>query len=59
MAEFLEKLRECRKYLTIQQCRTLRGQALSGDVEGAMKGLIKILGRLERTVSEYGERAEP
>jgi hypothetical protein len=29
--------------LTRQQIKTLRGQALSGDVDGAMKGLAKIL----------------
>lgn len=29
--------------LTRQQKRTLRGQALSGDLEGARKGLAKLL----------------
>lgn len=29
--------------MTIQQYRTLRGQVLAGDAEGAMKGLRKLL----------------
>lgn len=29
--------------LTPQQFRTLKGQCLSGDIEGAKKGLLKIL----------------
>ena len=29
--------------LTFQQYRTLKGQCLAGDVEGAKKGLFKIL----------------
>lgn len=31
--------------LTTQQRHTLKGQALSGDVEGAMKGLRKCLAK--------------
>lgn len=33
--------------LTRQQMKTLRGQALSGDIDGAIKGLERILGRKE------------
>jgi hypothetical protein len=33
--------------LTCQQIKTLRGQALSGNVDGAMKGLARILSRKE------------
>ena len=29
--------------ITLQQFRTLRGQALSGDMDGAIKGLSKIM----------------
>lgn len=32
-----------RPYLTAQQYRTLRGQVLAGDAEGARKGLRKII----------------
>ena len=32
-----------RPHLTAQQYRTLRGQVLAGDAEGARKGLRKIL----------------
>ena len=40
-------LKAHRHNLTAQQYRTLRGQVLAGDPEGAMKGLQKIL--LRRT----------
>lgn len=33
----------CRDRLTPQQYRTLRGQVLAGDGDGAMKGLRKLL----------------
>jgi hypothetical protein len=38
----LLRLKACRRYLTSQQYRTLRGQILAGDPEGAMKGLQKL-----------------
>ena len=40
---FLQILREYRRTLPRQQLSTLRGQALKGDVEGAWKGLQKVL----------------
>lgn len=43
--EFLEKLRKAQKQLDAQTYKTLRGQALNGDVEGAEKGLGRILRR--------------
>ena len=46
-AQFLARLKVYRDILTYQQWRTLRGQALSGDIEGAEKGLIKIIRRKE------------
>ena len=33
-----------RKEITFQEYRTIRGQAISGDVDGAVKGLAKIHG---------------
>lgn len=33
--------------LTRQRIKTLRGQALAGDTDGAIKGLERILGRKE------------
>ena len=36
-------LRGARGSLTAQQYKTLRGQVLSGDADGAMKGLREIL----------------
>lgn len=35
-----------RKYLTRQQTKTLVGQIKSGDINGAMNGLDKILQRM-------------
>ena len=41
--EVLRELKLCRRYLTPQQYRTLKGQALHGDVAGAEKGLQRLL----------------
>lgn len=38
-------LKACRDRLTKQQYRTLKGQILAGDSDGAMKGLRKVLMR--------------
>lgn len=38
-------LKQGRKYMTRQQIRTIKGQILSGNIIGAMKGLDKILAR--------------
>lgn len=45
MKAFLEQLKDYRHLINKQQLKTLRGQALAGDVEGARKGLQKILSR--------------
>lgn len=39
------QLKACRDRLTKQQYKTLKGQVLAGDGDGAMKGLRKILTR--------------
>lgn len=44
---FLAVLKQHGGELTRQQMKTLRGQALSGDVDGAYRGLQRILGRKE------------
>ena len=41
------ELKSAKDCLTSHQLTTLRGQALHGDVEGARKGLLKLLGRRE------------
>ena len=41
--ELLRELKLCRRFLTPQQYRTLKGQALHGDVAGAEKGLQRLL----------------
>lgn len=45
---FNVELELARPKLTKQEYRTLRGQALHGDIEAAAKGLSKILGRLNK-----------
>ncbi|MGF7146310.1 hypothetical protein HNQ56_004777 [Anaerotaenia torta] len=42
---FLKHLKKQRVRLTTQQYKTIRGQALAGDVVGANKGLYKLLER--------------
>jgi hypothetical protein len=49
LQSFLRNLRACNKWLTQQQYKTLRGQAIAGDVLGACKGLEKILKNAEVT----------
>lgn len=39
----LIQVKACRDRLTYQQYKTLRGQVLSGDPDGALKGLRKLL----------------
>ena len=52
--EFLLKLKAHKKYLTIQQYRTIRGQAFAGDVVGADKGLEKLM---ERNKKEWEKQS--
>jgi len=40
---FIELLKEFNRILTKQQIKTLRGQALAGDISGALKGLERIV----------------
>jgi len=42
---FLKHLKMQRKKLTMQQYKTIRGQAMAGDIDGANKDLIKLLSR--------------
>lgn len=44
-ANALIRLKAARRYLTSQQYKTLRGQVLAGDPDGAMKGLERLLNR--------------
>lgn len=50
---FMNKLKNSRTYLTKQQYRTIKGQALSGDIDGAEKGLNSLL---RRRMYEYNNR---
>lgn len=53
MQVFIKELGKYKGYLPRQIIKTLRGQALSGDLVGAKKGLEKIKLRLERGDSRY------
>ena len=50
--KFLMELKQYKEVLTKQTMKTLKGQALSGDLEGAKKGIGTVLrrraGRCER-----------
>ena len=51
---FMKKLKNSRPFLTKQQYRTIKGQALSGDIDGAEKGLNSLLNR--RYAYEHNKR---
>lgn len=40
--DFIKRLHQYKDTLTPQQLRTLRGQALAGDVPGARRGLKRL-----------------
>ena len=46
----LKKIRQNKHLLTTQQMRTLKGQILNGDMDGAMRGLNKLLNRFGQVV---------
>lgn len=41
-------LKDSRKHLTNQQYRTIKGQLIAGDVDGARKGLNRLLRKLHK-----------
>lgn len=45
LSDFMKVLKSNKVNLTRQQYKTVRGQAFSGDLEGARKGLAKLLKR--------------
>lgn len=52
-------LKACKCRLTKQQYKTLKGQILAGDSDGAMKGLKRLLeknGRCDALKREFSER---
>ena len=48
MMEFFKSLDNFKKNLTSQQYKTLKGQALAGNVEGAEKGLENLRQRIQK-----------
>lgn len=49
MYEAIKTIEKNKSKLTKQQYKTLLGQCLAGDTEGAIKGFYKILRRKERS----------
>lgn len=45
LTEFMKKLKANKRNLSTQQFCTIKGQAFSGDIAGAEKGLHKLLER--------------
>lgn len=45
LADFMEQLKSNKVKLTRQQFKTLKGQAIAGDVDAAQKGLNKLMNR--------------
>jgi len=45
LSAFMKILKANKNYITTQQFRTIKGQALSGNLYGAKKGLNKVLER--------------
>lgn len=45
LSNFMKTLKYHKQNLTRQQYRTVKGQAFAGDIEGAKRGLYKILER--------------
>lgn len=43
--EAITHLKSLKKHLTKQQYLTIKGQIISGNIEGAMKGLQKLTGK--------------
>ena len=43
LTTFMIRLKSCKPKLTVQQYRTIKGQALAGDITGAAKGLEKLM----------------
>lgn len=41
--QFLKKLRKHKNHIERNTFKTIRGQAINGDLEGARKGLMKML----------------
>ena len=50
--KFLETLKRFDGEITQQEYKTLRGQALAGDIDGAYKGLDRIFYGRERAVRQ-------
>lgn len=43
--KFLDSLYNNKKKLTQQQYRTIKGQAMSGNIDGARKGMWRVINR--------------
>jgi hypothetical protein len=50
---FIKNLKDYRGVLPKQIIKTLRGQALAGDVKGAKKGLKKEVSKIARAIRTF------
>lgn len=48
LKQFMDELKENKGILSKQQYSTIKGQALAGNIDGARKGLSKLLERGHR-----------
>ena len=48
LEKFLQILERNKAFLTVQQYRTLKGAAEAGDINGAYRGLQKLIRRVKR-----------
>ena len=54
----LMELHKHRKILTRQQSQTIKGQALSGDIDGARRGMEALLEKARKEIA-YGRAEKP
>jgi hypothetical protein len=45
LTKFIDSLHGNKKNLTLQQYRTIKGQAMSGNIDGAKKGMGRVIKR--------------
>lgn len=57
-AAFVEGLKQYRGIIAKSHLHTLRGQALAGDVDGARKGLERLLRRLNGSARQVRKMAD-
>ena len=59
--EILKELRRLRQLdkISLQACRTIRGQAIGGDLDGAARGLERLRGDAGEAIPQSAARTAP